>query len=188
MSMTAWRIIVAIALLLTAACGGGSRDADRDEVRDVARVAAREVSGDLTQYGAFGSAAGFDVLLVTLDTVRADHLGCYGDADAATPVIDALASRGLRFDQALATTPITLASHSSIMTGLYAPGHGVRDNGYYTLGAEADTLAEALREEGYATAAHVAAYVLAERYGLAQGFDRYDDAVVPSLPGEERTS
>jgi arylsulfatase A-like enzyme len=188
MSMTACRIIVAIALLLATACGGGSRDVDRDEAEDATRVTAREVSGDLTRYGAFGRAAGFDVLLVTLDTVRADHLGCYGDAGAATPVIDALASHGLRFDQALATTPITLPSHSSIMTGLYAPGHGVRDNGYYTLGDEADTLAEALREEGYATAAYVAAYVLAERYGLAQGFDRYDGAVVPSLPGEARTS
>lgn len=178
------RFLVAVALLLLAmACGGGSRDEARDEGGDTSR----EVSGDLTAYGAFGRAAGFDVLLVTLDTVRADHLGCYGDADAATPVIDALAARGLRFDQALATAPITLASHSSIMTGLYTPHHGVRDNGYYTLGAELDTLAETLHEEGYATAAFVAAYVLDRRYGLAQGFDRYDDAVVPSLPSEART-
>jgi arylsulfatase A-like enzyme/predicted negative regulator of RcsB-dependent stress response len=188
MSMTAWQLLfVAIALPLATACGGGSRDLDRDEARELDRDTSREVSGDIAEYGAFGRAADFDVLLVTLDTVRADHLGCYGDADADTPVIDALASRGLRFDQALATTPITLASHSSIMTGLYTPGHGVRDNGYYTLGAEADTLAEALRAEGYATAAYVAAYVLAERYGLAQGFDRYDDAVVPSQPGEARS-
>jgi arylsulfatase A-like enzyme/predicted negative regulator of RcsB-dependent stress response len=181
------RLLVAVALLLAAACGGGSGDVGGDTSHELSGDSSREVSGDLTAHGAFGRAAGFDVLLVTLDTVRADHLGCYGYADAATPVIDALASRGLRFDQALATTPITLPSHSSIMTGLYAPGHGVRDNGYYALGAEANTLAEALRDEGYATAAYVAAYVLDKRYGLAQGFDHYDDAVTPSLPSEART-
>jgi arylsulfatase A-like enzyme len=141
----------------------------------------------VSEYGAFGRAESFDLLLVTLDTVRADHLGCYGDTDARTPVIDALATRGLRFDQALSTAPITLPSHSSIMTGLYPPGHGARDNGYYTLGAEADTLAEALGEKGYATAAFVAAYVLDGRYGLDQGFDRYDDAVNPSVAGEARS-
>jgi choline-sulfatase len=186
--MTAWRrLFVVVALLAAPACGGDSRDVNRGQAQDVDRDTSREVGGDLTAYGAFGSAAGFDLLLITLDTVRADHLGCYGDADAATPVIDALASRGLRFDQAIATVPITLASHSSIMTGLYPPDHGVRDNGYYTLGNNAHTLAEALRDGGYATAAYVAAYVLAERYGLAQGFDRYDDAVVPSLPSEARS-
>jgi arylsulfatase A-like enzyme len=172
------RLIVGV-LLLAAACGGEEQVGDGG--------GPREVSGDLAAYGAFGRAAGFDLLLVTLDTVRADHIGCYGDADADTPVIDALASRGLRFDQALATAPITLPAHCSIMTGLYTPGHGVRDNGYYTLGNEAETLAEILRGEDYATAAFVAAYVLDRRYGLDQGFDRYDDAVQPSRAGEARS-
>jgi arylsulfatase A-like enzyme len=135
---------------------------------------------DIADYRAFGGAAGFDVLLVTLDTVRADHIGCYGDADAATPVIDALASRGVRFDHAVATAPQTLPSHCSIMTGLYSPGHGARDNGYYALGAEAETLAEVLSAEGYATAAFVSAYVLDKRYGLDQGFDRRTTARSPS--------
>jgi arylsulfatase A-like enzyme len=167
------------ALLVATACGDGARDVDRE--------GPREVSGDIADHGAFGRAADFDLLLLILDTVRADHLGCYGDTDADTPVIDALASRGLRFDQALATAPITLPSHCSIMTGLYTPGHGVRDNGYYTLEAEAETLAETLRGEGYATAAFVASHVLDRRYGLNQGFDRYDDAVEASLAGEARS-
>jgi len=174
-----WRIFLVVALLTAPAC----QDPDHQAVNPEPR----EVAGDLSAYGSFGRAEGFDLLLVTLDTVRADHIGCYGDTDAATPVMDALASRGLRFAQAVATAPTTLPAHCSIMTGLYPPGHGVRDNGYYSLGSEVRTLAEALGDEGYATAAFVAAYVLDERYGLGQGFDRYDDAVIPSLPGEARS-
>jgi arylsulfatase A-like enzyme len=141
----------------------------------------------LEEHGTFGLAEGFDLLLITLDTVRADHLGCYGHAGAATPVIDRLAARGLRFDQTLSAAPTTLPSHCSIMTGLYAPRHGVRDNGYYRLGSESTTLAETLRERGYTTAAFIAAYVLDERYGLGQGFDLYDDSVLPSAAGETRS-
>jgi arylsulfatase A-like enzyme len=132
----------------------------------------------------FGRARGFDVLLVTLDTVRADHIGCYGDADSATPEIDALASRGVRFDQTITTAPQTLPAHCSIMTGLYPPSHGARDNGYFALGTEAETLAEVLDEKRYATAAFVSSYVLDQRYGLDQGFHSYDAAVRPRARGE----
>ncbi|HXV76826.1 MAG TPA: sulfatase-like hydrolase/transferase, partial [Candidatus Polarisedimenticolaceae bacterium] len=103
--------------------------------------------------------------------------GCYGGESARTPVIDGLAARGARFDQAICGAPVTLPSHATIMTGLDVPGHGVRHNGTYRLGDEAWTLAEALAREGYATGAFVGAFVLDARYGLAQGFDHYDDAV-----------
>jgi arylsulfatase A-like enzyme/predicted Zn-dependent protease len=116
-----------------------------------------------------------NVILVTLDTTRADHLGCYGDADARTPVLDALARRGVLFAQAAAPAPLTLPSHSSIMTGLYPTYHGVRLNGNTALSASQTTLAEALSQKGYQTAAFIAAFVLDGRWGLNQGFGVYDD-------------
>jgi arylsulfatase A-like enzyme/Tfp pilus assembly protein PilF len=116
-----------------------------------------------------------NVLLITVDTLRADHLGCYGYALAQTPHIDALAAAGTLFSECSAATPITLPSHSSILTGLWPPAHGVRDNGTYVLADKAVTLAERLKIAGYETRAFVSAVVLARRYGLDQGFDSYDD-------------
>lgn len=124
-----------------------------------------------------GAARGFNVLLITLDTTRADRIGCYGYQAAETPIIDALAAGGVRFADAVTTVPITLPSHSTILTGLYPPNTGVRDNGVYRLSQSHETLAEHLRQEGYATAAFVAAFVLDRRYGLSQGFDHYDDEI-----------
>lgn len=124
-----------------------------------------------------GAASGFNVLLVTVDTLRADRLGCYGHAAARTPNIDALASSGLRFEQATSAAPITLPSHASILTGLDPPSHGVRHNGSFVLPADRRTLAEVLRDDGYSTTAIVGAYVLDSRYGLDQGFEHYDDDV-----------
>ena len=115
------------------------------------------------------------VLLVTLDTTRADRIGAYGYARAATPNLDALASRGARFDQAQSTAPITLPAHASIFTGLYPPRHGVRYNGTFRLAAGHTTLAEVLHEAGFATAAVPAAFPVAADTGLAQGFDRFED-------------
>jgi len=123
---------------------------------------------------AYGAAAGFNVLLVSVDTVRQDRLGCYGYDSARTPVIDNLAAQGARFDDAVASTPVTLPSHTTIMTGLYPPHHAVRDNGLYRLAEEHETLAERLKAHGYDTAAFVGCFVLDERYGLSQGFDVYD--------------
>ena len=122
-----------------------------------------------------GGAKGFNVLLVTLDTLRADHLGCYGYREIETPVIDALAAEGARFTQAASAVPMTLPSHATIMTGLNPPHHGVRDNGTFRLTPEYETLAEIFQRHGYATAAFIAAFVLDARYGLSQGFDHYDD-------------
>jgi arylsulfatase A-like enzyme/Tfp pilus assembly protein PilF len=116
-----------------------------------------------------------NVLLITIDTLRADRLGCYGFGLAHTPAIDRLAREGVRCADATTTAPITLPAHSSIMTGLYPPAHGVRDNGNYALGPDAVTLAERLGAAGYRTAAFVSALVLTRRYGLDQGFEVYDD-------------
>jgi len=116
-----------------------------------------------------------NVLLVTLDTTRADRLGCYGHRGADTENLDRLAGEGVIFDRAASHSPLTLPSHCSMMTGLYPPAHGVRGNGRYVLSESHRTLAEILQDAGYQTAAIVAAFVLERRFGLAQGFDRYDD-------------
>lgn len=126
-----------------------------------------------------GGAAGgrFNLLLITLDTTRADRLGCYGDARAATPVLDRLAREGVRFERAYTTAPLTLPAHVSLMTGRGPQAHQVRNNGTYALRPEEATLAEELRRAGFSTAAMIAAFVLEAKFGLAQGFDRYDDAL-----------
>jgi arylsulfatase A-like enzyme/Tfp pilus assembly protein PilF len=122
---------------------------------------------------ASGGSARPSILLVTLDTTRADAIGP-GAAGVETPAFDALASRGMRFSQAYATAPETLPSHASIMTGLYAAGHGVHENAR-PLPTGHPVLAERLRQAGYHTAAFVSSFVLARRFGLARGFDGYDD-------------
>jgi choline-sulfatase len=116
-----------------------------------------------------------NVLVITIDTLRADHLGCYGFTLARTPAIDKLAGESVRFTDAIAAAPITMPAHSSIFTGLFPPAHGVRDNGAYALGESAVTLAERLRDAGYTTHAFVSALVLNRRYNLSQGFETYDD-------------
>jgi uncharacterized protein (TIGR02996 family) len=118
-----------------------------------------------------------NVLLITLDTTRADHIGAYGDRLARTPNIDRVASSGVVFERAITTAPLTLPAHVSLLTGLYPFAHGVRNNGNFTLGERVPTLATALHEAGYRTAAFVSAFVLDRRYGLARGFDRYEDRV-----------
>ena len=114
------------------------------------------------------------ILLVTIDTLRADHVGCYGGA-AATPNLDRLAAEGVRFDDARSQVPLTLPSHTTILTGRYPPRHGVRGNGLFRLDLKVTTIAPALRARGYATAAVVSSVVLDRWYGLARGFDVYDD-------------
>jgi arylsulfatase A-like enzyme/Tfp pilus assembly protein PilF len=116
-----------------------------------------------------------NLLLVTLDTTRADHLGCYGDTAARTRHLDRLAAEGVRFERAYATAPITLPSHASLLTGLYPFEHGVRNNGNFYLADRYATIATVLKGQGYRTAAFVSAFILDRRYGLARGFDTYDD-------------
>jgi arylsulfatase A-like enzyme/Tfp pilus assembly protein PilF len=116
-----------------------------------------------------------NVLIITIDTLRADHLGSYGFSLARTPVLDHLAAEGVRCSDAISAAPITMPAHTSIFTGLFPPAHGVRDNGAYALGEDAVTLAERLHDAGYTTHAFVSALVLNRRYNLDQGFETYDD-------------
>lgn len=116
-----------------------------------------------------------NVLLITLDTTRADRLGCYGYAIANTPALDHLADAGLRFTQAHTHVPMTLPSHATMLTGLLPPELGLRDNANNRLAQGTPTLPQVLRRHGYRTAAFLASFVLDRRFGLDQGFDVYDD-------------
>ncbi len=114
-----------------------------------------------------------NLILITIDTLRADRVGAYGYARARTPHIDALAARGVRFEQAFATAPITLPSHASLMTGRYPPGHGSRHNGI-RVNTDVPTLAKALSTAGFTAGAFVSAFPLDSRFGLSDGFAAYD--------------
>ncbi|MCP4658640.1 MAG: sulfatase-like hydrolase/transferase [bacterium] len=115
-----------------------------------------------------------NLVIVTIDTCRADHLGAYGYREIDTPNIDALAAGGVLFTSAFTPIPITLPSHASIMTGTYPQYHGVRDNDMFVDDAS-QTLAEVLGAQGYRTAAFVSAYPLHHQFNLGQGFEVYDD-------------
>jgi arylsulfatase A-like enzyme/tetratricopeptide (TPR) repeat protein len=117
------------------------------------------------------------ILLVTLDTTRADHVGAYGYRAARTPHLDRLAAEGTRFASVTATAPLTLPAHASLLTGLYPPEHGVRNNGNFRLPEGLPTVATVLQARGYRTAAFVSAFVLDRRFGLARGFETYDDSL-----------
>jgi choline-sulfatase len=123
----------------------------------------------------FPARAPRNLLVVSLDTLRADRLGSYGYAGAQTPRLDALAQSGLRFEKATTVVPLTLPAHSSLLTGTFPAWHGVRDNGGFYLDDEQITLAEVLRDKGYRTGGFVASFVLDRRWGIAQGFERYFD-------------
>ena len=116
-----------------------------------------------------------NLLLITVDTLRADRLGCYGNTHVKTPHIDSLAQRGALFSQAFAHTPTTLPSHTNILLGTTPVYHGVHDNHNFVVREEFLTLAEHLKTSGYATGAFVGAFPLDSRFGLTQGFDVYDD-------------
>ncbi|MDH3590647.1 MAG: sulfatase-like hydrolase/transferase [Planctomycetota bacterium] len=156
------------ALCFATAC---SRDADTPIDATRAHAVAWRTSG---------AAAGANVLLISVDTLRADRLGFEGHAGADTPNLDRLAAEGVRYTQAVSPTPVTLPAHASLLTGARPTTHGVRHNGTFVLDDAAETLAERLSAADYRTAAFTAAFVLDRRYGLAQGFDLYDDAVNPT--------
>lgn len=165
----------------SAAPGSRGRSAGRLVVL-IATVAV--VGGGLAAWGVWwqarsqppGRGRGCNVVLITFDTARADHFGCYGCPAAPTPNVDRLAATGTRFAQCTSAVPSTLASHATILTGAYPYVHGVRHNVGYRLAESNVTLAEVLRREGYGTAAFVAAYVVNRDTGLDQGFETYDDA------------
>lgn len=155
----------AVLLLVALGCGGGEPGAP-------------EVAADPVR----------DILLVTVDTLRADALGYTGNEASQTPTLDELASTGRIFSWAHAHNVLTLPSHANIMTGLYPYQHGVHDNGGFVLGNEYPTLASQLSEAGFATGAFVSAYSVAARYGLDRGFELYDDDFgVPDAASVEMT-
>ena len=116
-----------------------------------------------------------NIVVITLDTLRADHLSAYGSTMVKTPALDRLAGEGTRFAQAMSSAPLTLPAHSSMFTGRFPPEHGVRDNGGFYLNQEQTTLAEMLKAKGFATGGFIAAFVLDRKWGINQGFDEYFD-------------
>jgi choline-sulfatase len=122
------------------------------------------------------------LVLVTIDTLRADRLGAYGYARARTPNLDALARAGAMFERAYAAAPVTLPSHATLLTGRYPPGHGSRDNGM-RVSADVPTLATALHDAGLETAAFVAGFPLDHQFGLNRGFDVYGDRIPRAADG-----
>jgi choline-sulfatase len=117
-----------------------------------------------------------NVILITIDTVRADHLGCYGATNVQTPVFDGLARDGVVFDRAISQVPLTWPSHAAILTGTYPFQNGVQDFTGQPLDARFRSVAQVFKEQGYATGAVVSSFVLDRSWGLARGFDFYDDA------------
>src|SRR5262245_8980462 len=153
------------------------------------RIASRAAVA-LAALGAAGAAAGgialsqptapqrdapANVVVITLDTTRADRLSPYGFQDVAMPALDRIAREGIVFDQATSVVPLTLPAHTSLFTGLFPPAHGVRDNASPALADSETTLAEVLRGRGFRTGASVSSVILAADRGPAQGFDKYSD-------------
>jgi arylsulfatase A-like enzyme len=125
-----------------------------------------------------------NLLLLSVDTLRADRLGCYGHAAARTPRIDALAARGTLHETVIASAPVTLTATSTLMTGLDPVEHGAHYNGYYRLGPRATTLAEVLADRGWRTGAVIGNFALSARFGTDQGFGHFDDTMTQFLqPG-----
>jgi choline-sulfatase len=120
-----------------------------------------------------------NVILITIDTVRADHVGCYGYKDIQTPTLDALAHDGVVFERAISQVPLTWPSHAVILTGTYPFQNGVQDFTGTPLDKKFRSVAQAFQQHGYATGAVVSAFVLDRSWGLARGFDFYDDAFAP---------
>lgn len=126
-----------------------------------------------------------NVVVITIDTLRPDHLGCYGYGNIETPTLDGIAKSGVLFENAVTQTPLTPPSHASIFTGLNPPSHKVRDTGGFVLARSTPTLATRLQERGWDTAAFVSSIVLKKRSGFDQGFAVYDDDMPrPGKAGE----
>lgn len=132
----------------------------------------------------FSQASRPSLLLITIDTLRADRVGAYGHREARTPRLDALAAEGALYENAFTHTPVTLPAHATLLTGRLPHEHGVRSNSFYRLPETETTLAEILTDAGYRTAAFVSAAALDRRFGLSQGFELYDDEVRPAQSGQ----
>ncbi len=124
------------------------------------------------------------MVLISVDTLRADHLPAYGYKGVATPHIDALRRDSILFTNAYSHVPLTLPSHVSLFTGLLPPQNGVRDNIGYSLEPRIETLASCLKKAGYATGGAVSSVILARTTGIDRGFDFYEDDIEPTAPGQ----
>jgi arylsulfatase A-like enzyme/Tfp pilus assembly protein PilF len=173
--LPAWVVLVALAAVgaaaarVTARGGGGSL-----RLAPTPSAAAAGAGGHAADAGS--SLRGADVLLITVDTLRADAVGFAGNRLASTPTLDRLAAAGRVYPDTHAHSVVTLPSHTNILTGLYPFQHGVRENSGFRLPPSIPTLGTYLRRAGYATGAFVGAFPLDARFGLGAGFDRYDDA------------
>src|SRR5438552_10474608 len=123
------------------------------------------------------------VILISIDTLRSDHLPAYGYREVDTPAIDGFRADSILFERAYSHVPLTLPSHTTMFTGSLPPTNGVRDNLGFRLGRSVPTLPELLKKNGYATGAAVSAFVLRRETGIARGFDEYDDQIDPSNSG-----
>ncbi|RLE29779.1 MAG: hypothetical protein DRJ61_13885 [Acidobacteria bacterium] len=161
------------ALLLASAIAGISSGCGSERVPPSLSPESEDLDPGLD----FGAAKGFNLLVVTLDTVRADYVGAFGGPHGLTPNINALSTRGVCFHNAVSVAPITAPAHASLFTGTYPPTHGIRVNGFHQLSPKNHTLAGILRRAGYRTAAVIGSVVLDASIGLDQGFDIYDDSI-----------
>jgi len=155
-------------LVVSAAVAASMVGCGRDEEPDQLASTSSEWRGEIAPND-------LNVVLITIDTLRSDRVSAYGSDLVDTPNIDGFASEGVLFSNAASTVPFTLPAHSSILTGLYPPGHGVRENVGYTLDPGIPTLAEVLSSGGWNTAGFVSAFVLDGRWGIGRGFDHYFD-------------
>ena len=166
-----WLCLIFVMLLFT-----GSLSCSRDYAAQIPLPGSLESTWmENAEMPAENLATKWNLLLITLDTTRRDHLGCYGYKPSPSPNIDAMADKGILFERAIAPIPITNPSHSTMMTGLDPYEHGVRNNGSFVLTEEHVTLAEVLTEQGYATGATASAYPVDAAFGLSQGFETYND-------------
>ncbi len=163
-SLRTLRLACPLLVMFLTSC---SRGPDRTETKSTQRSQPRKTN----------------VVLITLDTLRADHVSCYNPQSVPTPHIDELAERGVRFDQAVVQVPLTAPSHACILTGTYPPVHKLRDMGGFVLDRSVPTLASLAHEAGFETAAFVGSAVLSHSYGLNRGFDIYNDDMGSSGDG-----
>lgn len=189
------RILFAVLLAVGFGCGDGGDDGDDGtsspaSSRGTANGTVGVSDGPNASAGPRASAgasppeitAPVSIVLISIDTLRSDHVGAYG-GPVATPHLDALAAEGVVFERAYSHVPMTLPSHLSMLSGLLPPSHGVRDNiGYRPATAQLPYVPRRLQDAGYATAAAVSAYVMQGAGGLAHGFDLYDDALDAGSP------
>src|SRR5262245_6869705 len=131
---------------------------------------------------------GRPIVLVTIDTLRADRLGSYGSTRGLTPMLDRFAQQAARFTAAVTQVPITLPAHATILTGLHPAHHGIRSNDGFRLAASVPLVTEVLRGRGYATGAFIGGFPLQASSGLARGFDRYDDEFLRKAGAVERSA